>query len=69
MLLEGYKTKIEHLKVKAELLNPQNILDKGYSIVYKEDKIVKDSSKLKENDEIKIVVNKGKITASVKGVE
>ena len=69
VLLEGYKTKIEHLKVKAELLNPQNILDKGYSIVYKEDKIVKDSSKLKENDEIKIVVNKGKITASVKGVE
>jgi exodeoxyribonuclease VII large subunit len=69
VLLEGYKTKIEHLKVKAELLNPQNILDKGYSIVYKEDKIVKDSSKLKENDEIKIVVNKGKITANVKGVE
>ena len=69
VLLEGYKIKIEHLKVKAELLNPQNILDKGYSIVYKEDKIVKDSSKLKENDEIKIVVNKGKITASVKGVE
>ena len=69
VLLEGYKIKIEHLKVKAELLNPQNILDKGYSIVYKEDKIIKDSSKLKENDEIKIVVNKGKITASVKGVE
>ncbi len=69
VLLEGYKTKIEHLKVKAELLNPQNILDKGYSIVYKDDKIIKDSSKLKENDEIKVVVRKGKITASVKGVE
>ncbi len=69
VLLDGYKKEIEHLKVKAELLNPQNILDKGYSIVYKNDKIIKDSNKLKENDEIKIVVKKGKITASVKGVE
>jgi len=69
VLLEGCKNRIEHLKVKAELLNPQNILDKGYSIVYKDDKIIKDSSKLKENDEIKVVVKKGKITASVKGVE
>ena len=69
VLLEGYKNKIEHLKVKADLLNPNNILDKGYSIVYKDDKIIKDSSKLKENDEIKVVVRKGKITASVKGVE
>ncbi len=69
VLLDSYKNKIEHLKVKAELLNPNNILDKGYSIVYKDDKIIKDSSKLKENDEIKVVVRKGKITASVKGVE
>ena len=69
VLLEGYKNKIKELKVKAELLNPENILDKGYSIVYKDDKIIKDSKKLKENDEIKVVVSKGKITASVKGVE
>ena len=69
VLLEGYKNKINELKVKAELLNPQNILDKGYSIVYKDDKIIKDASKLKDNDEIKVVVKKGKITASVKGVE
>jgi exodeoxyribonuclease VII large subunit len=67
-LLEGPTNKLEHLKVKIDLLNPTNILDKGYSIVYKDDKIVKDVSKLKSNDEINIVVRNGNITANVKGV-
>ena len=67
-LLEGPTNRLEHLKVKIDLLNPENILDKGYSIVYKDDKIVKDVTKLNSNDEINIVVRNGNITANVKGV-
>ena len=45
-LFDDKKNKIDQLKVKVELLNPNNILDKGYSIVYKDNKVVKDITTL-----------------------
>ncbi len=59
---------INTFNIKLNLLNPVNILDKGYSIVYKDNKIVKDIKSIKENDNIDIMVKNGKINASVKGV-
>ncbi len=67
VLLEGYKNKLDKLKLKAELLNPNNILDKGYSIVYKNDKVI-NINDVKENDEINVVMKGGSIAANVKGV-
>lgn len=69
VILDSYKNRLDTLKLKLELLNPDNILDKGYSIVYQDNQIIKDASKLKIDDEIKIVVKTGKITANVKGVD
>ena len=59
---------IDTLKIKLDLLNPENILDKGYSIVYKDNKIIKDIKDINISDNINIVVKTGKINANVKGV-
>ncbi len=67
--LDNLNNLINTFKIKLELLNPTNILDKGYSIVYKDNKIIKDVKSLKENDNINILVKNGKIIANVEGVE
>ena len=61
--------KTEKYKIKLDLLNPVSILDKGYSIVYKGNEIIKDVSLLSKDDDINIIVKNGKINANVKGVE
>ena len=69
---EGIKCTYKNNKysnIKLDLLNPENILDKGYSIVYKDNKVVKDVFSLKENDNINIIAKNGNITANVKGVD
>ena len=50
---------------KIELLNPLKILNKGYSITKKEDKVIKDIKDININDEINIRLNKGIIYANV----
>ena len=67
--LDNLKKKTETYKIKLDLLNPVSIIDKGYSIVYKDNKIIKDISLLSPNDDINIIVKNGKINANVKGVE
>lgn len=57
---------LDTLKIKVNLLNPDNILSKGYSIIYKDKNIISDSKKLKESDIIDIVFNKGTVKAEVK---
>lgn len=52
--------------IRLELLNPENILKKGYSIVYKEGMIIDDSEKLSYEDLIKIRFYKGSVAAIVK---
>ena len=50
------------------LVNPLNILSKGYSLVKMNDEIVKDASVLKVNDGINIKMYKGEIKAKIKEV-
>ena len=54
---------------KIELLNPLKILDKGYSVVKKDNKVIKSINDLNINDIININLSKGIITASVIGKE
>lgn len=51
-----------------KLVNPLNILDKGYSLVKANNHIVKDSDKLKVHDELQIVFYHGEIKAEVKEI-
>lgn len=52
-----------------KLLNPINIMEKGYSLVKAEDKIIKDTKDLKVNDKIDIKLYKGEVIAEVKEIK
>jgi exodeoxyribonuclease VII large subunit len=54
---------------KVELLNPLKILDKGYSVVKKDNKLVKDYNDVKINDIVEITLSKGLLKASIIGKE
>lgn len=68
--IKRYLEKKEHehqlLLNTLKLVNPLNILDKGYSLVAKENKIIKDSDEIEIEDTIQIKLKKGELTAIVK---
>ena len=65
--LEKNNNLLEKTKLKLDLINPNNILNKGYSIVKKDDKIIKSVKDLKIKDSINIVLSDGTILSEVKG--
>lgn len=67
-IIEKNEYRFNNLSLKLDLLNPKNILNKGYSILYKDNKIIKDKKELKKNDDINIVINNGSINATVKEI-
>ena len=69
VIIDKYKNNIDTLKLKVELLNPANVLDKGYSIIYKDNKIIKNIKDISINDDINILLKNGSINANVKGVK
>lgn len=64
--MEKKKLEFNNLIEKLQLLNPLNILQKGYSITYKDDKVIKKCDEVKANDLIKIKLHDGIIDAIVK---
>ncbi len=67
------KTNINNLGVslnglldKLVILNPFNLMDKGYSIVYKDNVIINSIKKLQKDDNIKIKMSDGTIDAILK---
>ena len=68
---EQEDTKLKHLIIdnKLDLLNPLNILSKGYSVVTLGDDVIKSSKKVKVNDEVNVRLHEGKIKAVVKEIE
>lgn len=65
--LEKNKSHLETLEQKLELLNPENILKKGYSLTIKDGKIITDASELKDGDTITTKLNIGIINSKVIG--
>lgn len=65
--LEKNKSHLETLEQKLELLNPENILKKGYSLTIKDGKIITDASELKDGDTITTKLNVGTINSKVIG--
>ena len=55
-------------KLKLDLLNPINVLEKGYSIVKKDNKIIKNKKELKIGDNINIIISNGEVLSEVKGI-
>lgn len=56
-------------QTKIELLNPTNVLDKGYSIIKINDKIIKSKNDVKISDNLDIILKDGIINSEVKGVK
>lgn len=54
---------------KLVLLNPLNVLAKGYSLVYSADSLVKSVDSVKENDELNIKLSDGNIKAVAKEIK
>ena len=51
------------------MLNPLNILSKGYSVVTLDNNVIKSNKDLKENDQINVRLHEGNIKAIVKEIE
>ena len=54
---------------KLELLNPLNVLSKGYSVASVDDKIVKSVKDVKKNDKLNIKLLDGVVETTVEGVK
>lgn len=61
------KAKFDECITKLDLLSPIKIMKNGYTLVYKNDDLIKNSKQLKNNDEIKIKFSDGSVNAIVKG--
>lgn len=66
-LIYQFNNSYEMLLNKLNLLNPLSVLSKGYSVVSKDGKAIKDTKELKVNDKINIKLHKGTINAIVEG--
>ena len=63
------KIKHHYLQKSIQNLNPESILERGYSIVYHKGKVLKNSNSVGVGDEIEIKLNKGKIFGNIIGKE
>ncbi len=64
-IYEKKKYEYEMLVNKALLLNPLEILNKGFSVVKKDDKIIKNVQDIEINDKISITMSQGSLIAKV----
>ena len=53
------------MEEKTLLLDPKNVLKRGYSLTLKGGKVIKDASMLREGDRIKTVLYKGEVSSIV----
>ena len=67
LLKKKHELKINLNSLK--LLNPVNIMEKGYSLVKIDDKIIKDTKDVKKGDALDIKLHKGEIIAEVKEIK
>ncbi len=65
-LLADSRNHLQHINEKIKLLDPKNVLKRGYSVTYLKDKAIKNIADLKIGDRIKTVFYKGWVEAEVK---
>ena len=66
--LENNKNLLVNMIDKLNILNPLNILKRGYSLTYKDDEIIKSVKQVKNNDSLKIKLSDGNILVNVKEI-
>ncbi|MDZ4757823.1 MAG: exodeoxyribonuclease VII large subunit [Bacteroidota bacterium] len=68
-LIEGAKDDLKHYKQRVKNLNPTTILKKGFAIIYSDDKIVIDPKNIKNNAEVKTLLQNEMIYSKVSKIE
>ncbi len=66
-LISDYKNELELIENKLKLSNPENILNKGYAVIMKRDKMVTDIFDVNLDDELEIRLRNGYINSFVTG--
>lgn len=61
------ENKLIAAKCKLDGLNPLNVLNRGYAIAEKDEKIITSSKQLKDGDDFTVILSEGKINAKVCG--
>jgi exodeoxyribonuclease VII large subunit len=64
--LKFYRSQMEHLHKQLHSMNPTAILNRGYSICYKDGEVIKDIAKLRVEDMVEIRLARGQFGAEVK---
>lgn len=64
-LIVSENKKIDHMIDKLIILNPLNLMKKGYSIVYKDNNAISSTKDININDDINITMQDGSIKAKV----
>jgi len=64
--LDNNKNKLDNIIDKLNLINPLNVLKRGFSLTYKDDKIIKSVKEIKTNDNLKIKLTDGQVNVIVK---
>ena len=67
-IIDKNENKLNQLIDKCILLNPFNVMLKGYAMVKRDDKIVKSINDIKENDNLDIVMHDGILNVDVKNI-
>jgi len=69
IVFQEHKNKIKHFGQAIRLLDPINVLKRGYSITYLREKAIKDSSELQTGDIIRTKVYKGSVNSKVEAID
>jgi exodeoxyribonuclease VII large subunit len=60
---------LQQIIEKLELINPLGVLKRGYTLTYKDDKIIKSISNIKANDNLNVRFNDGMVDVKVIGIK
>ncbi|MFV0366130.1 MAG: exodeoxyribonuclease VII large subunit [Mangrovibacterium sp.] len=63
--LQQQQAKLEVFELRKRLTDPKKILKRGYSVLYKNGKLIKNSTQLNEGDEIETQLANGRIKSTV----
>ena len=69
LLYKEKMTKLDSLIEKLELINPLGVLKRGYSLTYKDDKVLKEIKSVNTGDTLLIKLYDGEINTTVKSVK
>ncbi len=67
--IETEKLKLLSVTEKLGVVNPANVLLRGYSAVYKDGKIINSKNKIKSGDDVKVTFSDGSAVCTVKEIE